>query len=204
MSLHYEAVSEELHDLLKQLMQLPELDSFYLVGGTSLALRYGHRISIDVDLFTHESFDVSALRSALTARFDLTESSLAANTFAGLCNGIKTDFIAHRYPLVGAVEVIDELRLLSVEDTAAMKLNAVANRGSKKDFYDIYELLQHFSCDTLLRFYSQKYPQGSVWNVQKSLIYFDDAETEPEPVDLKSRNWEQVKEGLCKACRLAE
>lgn len=202
MSLHLEIVSEPLIELLRHLMQVDRLKSFYLVGGTALALRYGHRVSVDLDLFTHESFDSQQLAKLLVDEFDLTESVVEKNTVLGLIHGIKTDFIAHRYALVNGIEEIDGLRLLSVEDIAAMKLNAIANRGSKKDFWDLYELLQHFGREELLQFYEQKYPADSIWNVEKSLVYFDDAEADPDPVDLKGRSWAEVKTGIQQRNRL--
>lgn len=202
MSLHLESVSEPLIDLLRHLMQVDNLKSFYLVGGTALALRYGHRISVDLDLFTHESFDSEQLSQLLIDEFSLTESMVEDNTVLGLIHGIKTDFIAHRYPLLNGIEEIDGLRLLAVEDIAAMKLNAIANRGSKKDFWDLYELLQHFEREELFQFYQQKYPAGSIWNVEKSLTYFDDAEADPDPVDLKGRSWTEVKTGIQQTNRL--
>lgn len=203
MSLHPEAVSQPLIDLLRQLMQVDALKQFYLVGGTALALRYGHRISIDLDLFTHTPFDSKELAKLLVHDFNLTEAVIETNTILGLINGIKTDFIAHRYPMVSGVETIDGLRLLAVEDIAAMKLNAIANRGSKKDFWDIFELLQHFDREELFEFYQQKYPAGSLWNVEKSLTYFDDAEADPDPTDLSGRTWEAVKAGIQQANRLS-
>lgn len=202
MSLHLETVSKPLIDLLRQLMQLDVLDSFYLVGGTALALHYGHRVSVDLDLFTHEPFDSVRLSERLIDDFHLAEAVVETNTVLGLINGIKTDFIAHRYPLVGEVVETDGVRLLAAEDIAAMKLNAIANRGSKKDFWDLYELLQYFELEALFQFYAQKYPAGSLWNIEKSLAYFDDAEAEPDPVDLLGRTWAEVKATIQQANRL--
>ena len=74
-----------------------------------------------------------------------------------------------------------------------MKLNAIANRGSKKDFWDCAELLQQYTREELLGFCGEKYQGDSLWNVEKSLCYFDDAEKEPDPRDLRGQTWEQVK-----------
>lgn len=194
MKLHSEAVSNDLIALLRQLMAARELEPFYLVGGTALALRYGHRKSIDLDLFTHKPFDAPQLGEWLTRDLNLQEAVIETNTVLGQINGIKTDFIAHQYPLLGEIEMIDGIRLLGVEDIAAMKLNAIANRGSKKDFWDYALLLEHFDREALLSFFAQKYPNASGWNVEKSLSYFEDAEQEPDPVDLRSFSWEQVKD----------
>lgn len=203
MSLHLETVSEPLIGLLRRLMQVDALKPFYLVGGTALALRYGHRTSVDLDLFTHTRFNSTELAELLVHAFNLNEAVVETNTVLGRINGIKTDFIAHRYSLVSGVEANDGIRLLAVEDIAAMKLNAIANRGSKKDFWDLYELLQHFKRDELFEFYHQKYPAGSLWNVEKSLAYFDDADADPDPVDLSGRTWDEVKAGIQQVNRLS-
>lgn len=203
MSLRVQAVSPHLWRVLQRLMSLSPLQPFYLVGGTALALRYGHRMSEDIDLFTHGSFDAVELSDFLVGECGLTEFSVEANTILGVIDGIKVDCIAHQYPLLAEVETAEDVRLLAVEDIAAMKLNAITNRGSKKDFWDVYELMQHFSRETLLGFFEQKYPQASCWGLEKSLVYFEDAELEPDPVCLKGRKWEEVKAAIQEWNRLS-
>jgi len=196
MSLQLDAVSPALIRVLQQLMAVPQLQPFYLVGGTALALRYGHRISVDLDLFTDASFDSIKLSEFLATECGLTQFTVEENTILGVINGMKLDCMAHQYPMVVGVQVIEGVRILAVEDIAAMKLNAIANRGSKKDFWDLYELIQHFSRDELLGFFQQKYPQSSLWSLEKSLCYFEDAEADPDPVCLKVRTWSQIKTAL--------
>lgn len=193
MHIHTEAVSLNLLKLLQELMAVDYLRQFYLVGGTALALHYGHRKSIDLDLFSHVAFDAAELREHLSVEFNLSETSSRNNTVLGQIRQIKTDFIAHQYPLIEPVVEIDSLRLASPKDIAAMKLNAIANRGSKKDFWDYAELLTHFSHKELLGAYASKYPQASQWTAEKSLSYFDDAENDPDPMDLSGRTWAEVK-----------
>ncbi|PXA05352.1 hypothetical protein DDZ13_00360 [Coraliomargarita sinensis] len=193
MPLHKKAVSEKLFRLINELMKAEPLQGFYLVGGTALALYYGHRESVDIDLFTHTPFDAERLRAYMENAHSLQQTTNKENTVLGQINGIKTDFIAHRYPLIGEVNTIDGIRLLSVKDIAAMKLNAIANRGSKKDFWDYAELLKHFDREELLGFFTRKYPSSNRWSVEKSLCYFDDAENEPDPIDLAGQTWDQVK-----------
>jgi len=202
MKLHTEAVSDTLLGLLKQLMLAEPLRDFYLVGGTALALRYGHRKSIDIDLFTQAPFDANTLTECLEKAFGLENASNKENTVLGQIHGIKTDFIAHRYPLVGKVRTIDGIRFLSIEDIAAMKLNAIANRGSKKDFWDFALLLNHFDREDMLSFFTEKYPNASRWNVEKSLSYFEDAEREPDPIDLSGQTWEKVKAAIQQSNKL--
>ncbi len=138
----------------------------------------------------------------LKTDFDMRESEVAMNTVGGFINGMKTDFIAHRYPLLRPLEVIDGIRLFACEDIAAMKLNAITNRGSKKDFRDYAELLAHFPHEDMLSFFSQKYSHDSVWHVLKSLVYFDDAEGEPDPRDTRGQPWKTIKQEITKVARL--
>ena len=91
-------------------------------------------------------------------------------------NGLKVDFLNYRYQLLDKPMEIDGIRMLSTKDIAAMKLNVIAGRGSKKDFIDLYFLLKKISMREMLDFYLQKYFDGSVFMVQKSLTYFDDAD----------------------------
>jgi predicted nucleotidyltransferase component of viral defense system len=201
-TLHREAVSPALFELLQALMQDMRLDAFYLVGGTSLSLRFAHRTSVDIDLFTHHPFDAQALAAWLKEHYGMVETETAENTVSGVVSGIKVDLIAHRYPILEPVETIEGLRLAAVADVAAMKLNAIANRGSKKDFWDCAELLGTTPMATLLEYYARKYTGDSLWNVEKSLCYFDDAENDPQPRDLRGQTWEQVKTIIAEHNRL--
>jgi predicted nucleotidyltransferase component of viral defense system len=202
MSLQPQAVGPKLWQLLNRLMAEAELSDFYLVGGTALALHYGHRISVDIDLFTESAFDAVRLRERLTRRYQLVESTVEENTLTGLIDGIKCDCMAHQYSMVTGVQNYDGVRLIAVEDIAAMKLNAIANRGSKKDFWDLHELSRHFDREQVFSFYEKKYPRGSRWSVEKSLSYFLDADGEPDPICLKGLSWSQVKSEIADWNRL--
>ena len=104
--------------------------------------------------------------------------------------------LTYNFQLLEPVNVIDGIRLVSKKDIAAMKLNAIAGRGSKKDFVDVYQLLNDFSLSEMLTFYAQKYPNGSEFMVLKCLLYFDDAEIEPDPIMLIPITWSQVKDRI--------
>lgn len=202
MTLHWEAVPPPLQTLLRQLMDLEVLNPFALAGGTALALRFGHRQSIDLDLFTTDNFRADEITDELVAQIGFGHAAVTTNSISGSVDGIKIDLLAHRYGTISPVEVIDGVRLHSIADNAAMKLNAMANRGSKKDFWDIRELLEHFTKNKLLGFFAQKYPHASVWGVEKSLVYFEDAEGDPDPVDLSQRSWPEIKQAIIAAVGL--
>ncbi len=162
-------------ELLKKLQAIPVLKSFYLAGGTSLAIQIGHRISIDLDLFTQNDFDANALLEYLEEffQFSLTYSSI--NTLKGSIGGVNVDFITHKYPFVKTPIEEKGVRLLSIDDIAAMKLNAIAGNGTRsKDFVDIYFILKQFSINDIIGFYKNKYTSRNQLHALKSLNYYDD------------------------------
>ena len=91
---------------------------------------------------------------------------------------------------------VENIRMLSTKDIAAMKLNAIAGRGSKKDFIDLYFLLNEFSIIEMLSFYEKKYKDGSVFMVQKSLTYFEDADVQQQPQMFLDFEWEICKQKI--------
>lgn len=110
--------------------------------------------------------------------------------------------IKHSYPLLEDLSLIDGIRVASLKDLAAFKLNAVAGRGSKKDFWDVATLLDHYSMKQMLDYFSQKYPVADLWHLIKSLTYFDDAEAEQiEILDLKGKSWELIKNHILTAVK---
>lgn len=187
--------------LLKQLMSMPELGQFYLVGGTALALQLGHRVSVDLDLFTSQPFDKPELLDFINAHFDevLLESEGTSMLIINL-NQVKVDFVKMSYPVLFSPLEIEGVRMLDIRDIAPMKLKAIAQRGSKKDFYDIYFLLDRLSLAEILRLFSEKFKQHEVFHIIKSLTYFEDAEKYAgPPVFDKTITWKNVKKKILKA-----
>ena len=112
-------------------------------------------------------------------------------------SGIKVDFVNYHYKLLDEPIEIEGIRMVSKKDIAAMKLNAIAGRGSKKDFIDLYYLLDEFSLKEMVDFYSQKYFDGSEFMVVKSLSYFEEANEQPQPQMMKSSfSWETCKQKI--------
>jgi len=201
--LYKKTVDKSTVELLNTLQSRDYLKDFYLVGGTALALRMGHRKSIDLDLFSNFSFDEGQLLENLSSDFDYKLFYSAKNTLKGSINDVKVDILAHRYPLVDQPFVEEGIHMLSLKDIAAMKLNAVAISGQRvKDFIDIYFLLRIFSMDELLSFYKKKYEQYNEVNVLKSLVYFEDIDFSdwPEMVDRKLK-WKEIQTKLEKAVK---
>lgn len=199
--LHYETIIPETHSLLEKLSALPVLEDARLVGGTALALQLGHRTSVDLDFFGRINADSEDLRDILREVGRVEVASVSKNINIFWINGVKVDMVNYPYPWLDLPIVEDGVRLASLNDIAAMKVSAIVNRGTKKDFIDLYTLLQHFALDEILDMYSRKYSDGSLFIVMKSLTYFDDAETDPMPNVLNDTTWETVKDFLRKVVR---
>lgn len=198
--LHTQTVTGATLDLLKQLMAMPELMQFGLVGGTNLSLRFGHRRSIDLDLFTNEQFETENTYNLLESRFpNILQASQSDTMLFLYINEVKIDMVLLPYPYLNPLEDIEGIRFASVEDIAAMKLSAIARRGVKKDFWDIAELLDIFSLEEMLTFYKSKYSSRDIFHLLRSLVYFSDAETQKDPEPLKNITWAQVKNKVKKA-----
>ena len=186
--------------ILKKLMTIPELADFSLVGGTALSLRYGHRKSVDLDLFASSEFDVNTVIAALERTFPQMYRHISTNSIGifGYIENVKIDLVRYHYhPVIAPVIVEDGIRFLSSQDIMAMKINAILRRGVKKDFWDIAELLEHYTMDELIDSYIKKYPsQTLLISIPRALIYFDDAEKTDTPISFKKQTWEKVKEAI--------
>ena len=196
--LHYSTIEKPTLELLIMLQQTPVFNDLRLVGGTSLALQIGHRISVDLDLFGSLEADEIAITHALRKYEETTQLRNTQNIRVYLINGIKVDLVNYPYPWLNDVVVADKLKLASIYDIAAMKIAAVTGRGSKKDFIDIYFLLKQMTFMDMLNAYQQKYHDGSLFMALKSLIYFEDAENDEMPIMTKPLIWQEVKDTIKK------
>ncbi len=206
--LQYTAVNAETLELLKLMMRQKCLDRFNLVGGTALALQLGHRLSVDLDFFTFDDFETNFIVTELQKDFKFEivlqkSNSLILNVDYPLMSGmyIKVDILKYPYVLIDNLIESDGIRLLSMHDIIPMKLSAIANRGAKKDFYDIYFLLNHFTIKEMLYFFTKKFPTTDHFHILKSLTYFEDAEEEVNPKVFKKVTWKQVKNKIEKTVR---
>lgn len=180
--------------LLKKLMAHNSLKEFSLAGGTGLALRIGRRISDDLDLFCLNDFSEEQILQDLKSDFNVQLNNISRNTLNLQIDDIKVDILSYKYPLLEEIEIIENIRFLSIKDIAAMKLSAVSSRGCKKDFYDLYFILKDYTLNELLEFYKIKFKTDQFYHILKSLVFFDDAEIEPDPLLLdKDITWEFVK-----------
>lgn len=192
--LQLQTVAPDTLELLKTIVSKPEMKGFRLVGGTALALQYGHRQSVDLDFFGSPLASQEDTIDMLSSLGNITIHNRTDKILQVVLRGIKVDVIDYsRYGWIDPPVVDDGIVLASPRDIAAMKINAIEGRGSRKDFVDIYMLLQHYILSELLDFYSMKYPNYSIFRALLSLTYFDDAETQAMPKMFIPQTWEEIK-----------
>lgn len=205
--MHPETINTATRAVLEKIAKTDFIHQFYLAGGTALALELGHRISIDLDFFTYEKFSTAHIRNTLAKLGSLTiaseTSSVAGQTLNGILDEVQVSFFIYPYQNVYPTIEYAGVRLADERDIAAMKLEAIASRGSKKDFVDLYVLMEKYSLSQLITFFEKRYSnvEYNKLHLLKSLSYFADAEESGDPVMLKKLDWQTVKEKISKAAR---
>jgi hypothetical protein len=172
-------------------------NDFYLAGGTALALQLGHRLSFDLDYFSQTEFNSDLLIQKLKYVKEVKLYKKAWGTVMGTIQNIKFSFFYYHYPLLYPLKEILKTKLADLRDIAPMKLSAISDRGTKRDFIDLYFILKTgVSLQKLLKFYDKKFGKLAVnlVHLQKSLIYFADAEDEQMPQMVANVSWEKVKD----------
>ena len=199
--LHFETLAPETLVLLREIQTLSAFKDTRLVRGAALGLHFGHRTSMDLDLFG--SWEPNPpLELALSKCGAVEKTGGDGGTFQFFkVNGVKIDCVSYPYKWLAPAVVTDGIRLAGIPDIAAMKIAAVTNRGTRKDFVDVYFLLQRYSLEQLLDLYQAKYPDGNVYLALRSLVYFADAEEEVMPKVLHPIEWEKIKTAIQNAVR---
>jgi predicted nucleotidyltransferase component of viral defense system len=196
--MHPETINNQTKRVLEKIGKAELGNKFYLAGGTSLAIHLGHRISIDLDWFSGKNFSNRDIKEKLSALGAFSLISEEDGTVHGTLDDVKVSFLRYKYGLLFPLIKFEGIQLADERDIAAMKIDAISSRGSKKDFIDIYFLLKKYSLADLLGFFEKKY-SGISYNrlhLLKSLSYFTDAERQPMPTMIKPIEWETVKKYL--------
>lgn len=186
-------------ELVKKLDFLPK--EMYLAGGTSLALQLGHRTSLDFDFYVDHHFDSQELARLIQKKVPQTKlERVLKDTLLLVADGVSCSFFYYPYKLLKKTIAFQKIKLASREDIAAMKLIAIAMRGKRRDFIDIYYLLEKYSLKDLLGFVKTKYPVFEKMIVLKGLIFFEDAEDEDLARGIrifdKNFSWEEAKKEI--------
>jgi hypothetical protein len=203
--LQTKAIKPATLSVLKTLMEIPELQSFNLVGGTALALKHGHRQSIDLDLFSTKEFEHQPIIDALQRTFgDLFTYEGDFSEWGIFCfiDSVKIDLVYYQHPMIRTAEIWDSIRMYGDCDLIAMKIQAILGRGKKKDFWDIAELLKHYELSQMIGFHKEKYPnQMLLISIPQAIIYFKDAEDSEAPDSLKGQTWNYIKKVITEKVR---
>ena len=194
-----EVLSKEAKSSLALLGQGGLFKDAYLAGGTALALRLGHRISVDFDFFTRKKFREKIFiqkLSDLSIGFKLERSALG--TILGYLGKTRFSLFFYDYPLLARPEKFLNISIASVRDIASMKVAAISDRGTKRDFIDLYFILakeKTFTLEEILNLYDKKFQvlRQNKLHLLKSLVYFEDAEKDKMPKMIKPANWKEVK-----------
>lgn len=202
---HYNTVTPQLKKVLDALMAEPLFAPFRLVGGTNLSLRYGYRLSVDIDLFTdaeYRSLDFGKFESWLEDNFSYYECpsrseivSFGRGYYVGEYaeESVKVDLM-YTDPFLSEPEIIDGIRMAGVDDIVAMKLNVVSQGGRKKDFWDIHHLLNHYSLEEMFRLHKKRYPWGhDPGELRTRFTDFTRADNDQDPHCLMDKNWDDIK-----------
>ena len=192
-------VEKGTYELLNRLMKDDFLSDFLLAGGTNLALQIGHRRSIDLDLFSYQSFNAQELEKHLHENYNfVTRRVFDVNTVLGYIDEVKIDIVAHIYPLLNPPAIEDEIRFYSLQDIACMKLLAISDNGSRlKDFVDIAFLSTKMSLIEMLTCYQKKYNRPNFYHAAKGLSYFGDINFDTT-IDLINTtfNWKKIEKRI--------
>lgn len=201
---HREVITNAVAETLRDLQGNSVLSSFYLGGGTGLALYLGHRRSRDLDFFSREEFDEDRLLQKVQQRAGFSLIAKDAQTLHVHIGGIKVSFLGYSYPVLFPPVSFIGVAVADPHDIACMKVSAIAARGTKRDFVDLYAASERYGLPEILEMFAQKYAEANYSRVHvlKSLTYFDDAEADPMPDMVSPLSWEVVKRFFVKQAPL--
>ena len=193
---HREVITAATEATLRSFRNATLLDGFYLAGGTGLALQIGHRVSLDLDFFAADLFDEESLLQRIQALDDFSLIAKAPHTLHAVIQGTKVSFLGYAYPVLFDFGQFQAVAVADSRDIACMKISAIASRGTKRDFVDLYISAQQFGLQNLLQWFDRKYTQAryNKLHILKSLTFFGDAEKDPMPHMLVPLAWDEVKQ----------
>jgi len=206
--LHWNTVDNILREILLKLMGAEELQEFRLVGGTALSLQLGHRISVDIDLFTDAAYgtvDFDAIENYLNNNFENVEGDFGGNPGMGksylVGNGkdqmVKLDIFYAMDPFFQDMKEKEGVRMATTEEIVAMKIDVVQRGGRKKDFWDLHEALEHFTINKMIALHRARFE----WThdeplILQNLIRFAECDDDLEPICLREKQWVFIKEDI--------
>ncbi len=211
--LYWDTVNDLLKESLVKLMHAEELKDFRLVGGTALSLYLGHRISVDIDLFTdapYGSVDFDAIEAFLNRSFPHVNGDFGGNPGMGKSyligtspdSVVKLDLYYSMDPFFQDLMEEDGIRMATQEEIIAMKIDVVQRIVRKKDFWDLHELLSKYSINNMITLHRKRFE----WThdkalIRKNFIDFTIADDDLDPICLKNKQWAFIKEDIIDAAQ---
>ncbi|MEK7084631.1 MAG: nucleotidyl transferase AbiEii/AbiGii toxin family protein [Patescibacteria group bacterium] len=196
--MHQEALGQDTTDALALLARQAFIKRFYLAGGTGMALSLGHRLSYDLDFFCQNIFDADALLKKIKKVGSFILEEKEEGTLHGMLDGARVTFLQYPYRLLYQRTVMNHIALADPRDIACMKLDAIATRGSKKDFVDVYFFAKQsgMTLGEMVRMFARKYKdiRYNEMHLYKSLVYFVNARRDPMPRMLTPCEWRDVEQ----------
>lgn len=212
--LYWNTVNDLLKDGLHILMDAKEFENFRLVGGTALSLQLGHRMSVDIDLFTdatYRSINFDTLETFLKRNFQYVDGDFGENPGLGKSyligttrnNVVKLDLYYTMDPFFQKAREVERIRMATTEEIIAMKVDIIQRGGRKKDFWDLHEVLGKYSISQMKGLHLKRSP----WTHDEELIHknftaFNDADNEPDPICLRNKEWVFIKEDIEEAVKV--
>ena len=203
-NLYWNTVAPILKNVLQEIINEPIFKPFRLVGGTSLSLQLGHRMSIDIDLFTdaeYGSIDYTAIREFLEIKYPFCVSRSLENVAFGtnfvvgnsITDCVKID-LYYTDDFIEKPIIIEDIRMATANEIIAMKLDVVLRGGRKKDFWDLHYFIDTISLEEMISLFKKRYPYNDDFiKIKKQLVNFEIADTEFEPICLIEKSWEIIK-----------
>jgi Nucleotidyl transferase AbiEii toxin, Type IV TA system len=193
---HRNVITPQDERTLEDLSRAGILSQYYLAGGTGLALHLGHRRSRDLDFFSYDPVDPGAIIQKIQTIDGFSVVSQGAETLHISIRETKVSFLVFAYPVLFSFALFLQVNVADPRDIAAMKINAIAGRGAKRDFIDLYTVSRQCGFDQVLEWFKQKFARVnySTIHILKSLTYFEEAEKDPMPDMLMPLSWEEVKQ----------
>jgi len=192
MELKVKELLKEHKEVVEQLSPILDKGSFYLAGETALYYYLKHRYSIDLDFFTKKDIDFREFHQNFSPEEIKT---ISKDTIHAKVKKLNVSFFFYPYPILNPLINLDLLKLASLEDILCMKINAIILRGSRKDFIDVYFIMKNLKIksDDAIKLFVKKFGEYNELVIRKALLYFEDAEKEPEIPIFKKVSWDSIK-----------
>lgn len=194
--MHDEVLQDWAREFLTKIQPQDFPERTYLGGGTAIALQLGHRKSIDLDFFTPTKFVENQWQQHLEEKYKFKLTKRDKQTLEGTVKKVKLSIMGYRYKLIAKLEEYGRVQIASLPDLAAMKLDALSDRGTKRDFIDIYFLAKQYGLAKLFEFYDKKFGNLDEREImlKKGLIYFEAADEQYMPDMLVPADWKKIKQ----------